>query len=147
MLFRSTTWPCTVPPTADLAGYFNGDIIVTNGVYQLSDETLKENIHEIPDSLRMLYKTVWEIKQKCMIDLSADRTPFICQTQSLNLFFEEPKVGTLGSALMYGWKRGLKTGSYYIRSRPKVQAQQFTIDPKLKEKMNQNYEVCESCSG
>jgi len=105
------------------------------------------NLTFIPEKLRELYKTVWEIKQKCMIDLSADRTPFICQTQSLNLFFEEPKVGTLGSALMYGWKRGLKTGSYYIRSRPKVQAQQFTIDPKLKEKTNQNYEVCESCSG
>jgi len=88
-----------------------------------------------------LYKTVWEIKQKALIDLSADRTPFICQTQSLNLFFEEPKNNSLGSALLYGWKRGLKTGSYYIRSRPKIQAQQFTIDPKL---MNQ---VCESCSG
>jgi len=104
------------------------------------------NLTFLPDKTRELYKTVWEIKQKCLIDLSADRTPFICQTQSLNLFFEEPKVGTLGSALIYGWKRGLKTGSYYIRSRPKVQAQQFTVDPKLKDKMN-NYEVCESCSG
>lgn len=103
------------------------------------------NLSFLPDKTRELYKTVWEIKQKALIDLSADRTPFICQTQSLNLFFEEPKVGTLGSALIYGWKRGLKTGSYYIRSRPKVQAQQFTIDPKIKEKFN--YEVCESCSG
>jgi len=88
-----------------------------------------------------LYKTVWEIKQKTLIDLSADRTPFVCQTQSLNLFFEEPKVSVLGSALLYGWRRGLKTGSYYIRSRPKVQAQQFTIDP------NKNYDICEACSG
>ena len=79
-----------------------------------------------------------------MIDLSADRAPYICQTQSLNLFFEEPKVSTLGSALIYGLKKGLKTGSYYIRSRPKVQAQQFTIDPRIKV---QKYEVCESCSG
>ena len=95
-----------------------------------------------------LYKTVWEIKQKVIIDLSADRTPFVCQTQSLNLFFEEPKNSTLGSAHLYGWKRGLKTGSYYIRSRPKVQAQQFTIDPKYRKVINQsNYEVCESCSG
>jgi ribonucleoside-diphosphate reductase alpha chain len=85
-----------------------------------------------------LYKTVWEIKQKVLIDLSADRTPFVCQTQSLNLFFEEPKNTTLGSALIYGWRRGLKTGAYYIRSRPKVQAQQFTIEPKMVQ--------CESCS-
>ena len=105
------------------------------------------NLSFLPEKTRELYKTVWEIKQKCLIDLSADRTPFVSQTQSLNLFFEEPKVGTLGSALIYGWKRGLKTGSYYIRSRPKVQAQQFTIDPKLRDKIMNNYEVCESCSG
>jgi len=84
------------------------------------------------------------MKQKSLIDLSADRAPYICQTKSLNLFFEEPKVSTLGSALIYGLKKGLKTGSYYIRSRPKVQAQQFTIDPRIKV---QKYEVCESCSG
>lgn len=106
------------------------------------------NLTFLPEKMRELYKTVWEIKQKTLIDLSADRAPFICQTQSLNLFFEEPKVGTLGSALIYGWKRGLKTGSYYIRSRPKVQAQQFTIDPKLKEKfISKDFESCESCSG
>ena len=92
-----------------------------------------------------LYKTVWEIKQKALIDLSADRTPFICQTQSLNLFFEEPKNTTLGSALIYGWRRGLKTGAYYIRSRPKVQAQQFTIEPKAVQS-GENIIICESCS-
>ena len=108
-------------------------IIANNGSIQ--------NMSFMTRQEKELYKTVWEIKQKALIDLSADRTPFICQTQSLNLFFEEPKNNSLGSALLYGWKRGLKTGSYYIRSRPKIQAQQFTIDPKL---MNQ---VCESCSG
>jgi ribonucleoside-diphosphate reductase subunit M1 len=92
-----------------------------------------------------LYKTVWEIKQKALIDLSADRTPFVCQTQSLNLFFEEPKNTTLGSALIYGWRRGLKTGAYYIRSRPKVQAQQFTIEPKAVQS-GENIIICESCS-
>ena len=106
-----------------------------------------QNLPFLTKDEKELYKTVWEIKQKALIDLSADRTPFICQTQSLNLFFEEPKNNTLGSALLYGWKKGLKTGAYYIRSRPKVQAQQFTIDPKLMEKMENNYEVCESCSG
>jgi ribonucleoside-diphosphate reductase alpha chain len=127
--------------------------LVRDGLWsrELKDMIVAENgsianMTFFPDKMRELYKTVWEIKQKCLIDLSADRTPFICQTQSLNLFFEEPKVGTLGSALIYGWKRGLKTGCYYIRSRPKVQAQQFTVDPKLKEKLS-NYEVCESCSG
>jgi len=127
--------------------------LVRDGLWsrELKDMIVAENgsianMTFFPDKMRELYKTVWEIKQKCLIDLSSDRTPFICQTQSLNLFFEEPKVGTLGSALIYGWKRGLKTGCYYIRSRPKVQAQQFTVDPKLKEKLS-NYEVCESCSG
>jgi len=111
-------------------------IIVENGSVS--------NLTFLPQNIRDKYKTVWEIKQKSLIDLSADRAPYICQTQSLNLFFEEPKVSTLGSALIYGWKKGLKTGSYYIRSRPKVQAQQFTIDPRIKV---QEYEVCESCSG
>ena len=95
-----------------------------------------QNFDFITPEEKELYKTVWEIKQKSLIDLSADRTPFICQTQSLNLFFEEPKNNTLGSALLYGWKKGLKTGAYYIRSRPKVQAQQFTIEPI----------ICESCT-
>jgi ribonucleoside-diphosphate reductase subunit M1 len=97
-----------------------------------------QNLEFLTSEDKELYKTVWEIKQKTLIDLSADRTPFVCQTQSLNLFFEEPKNTTLGSALIYGWRRGLKTGAYYIRSRPKVQAQQFTIEPKVVQ--------CESCS-
>ena len=123
---------------------------------EMKDKLISENgsianIGGIPARMKDMYKTVWEIKQKTIIDLCADRAPFICQTQSMNLFFEEPKIGTLGSALIYGWKRGLKTGSYYIRSRPKIQAQQFTIDPKLKEKVFEEEvaapHVCESCSG
>ena len=123
---------------------------------EMKDKIIAENgsianIGGIPARMKEMYKTVWEIKQKTIIDLCADRAPFICQTQSMNLFFEEPKIGTLGSALIYGWKRGLKTGSYYVRSRPKVQAQQFTIDPKLKEKVFEEEatapHVCESCSG
>ena len=121
---------------------------------EMKDKLISENgsianITGISAQLKEMYKTVWEIKQKTIIDLCADRAPFICQTQSMNLFFEEPKIGTLGSALIYGWKRGLKTGSYYVRSRPKIQAQQFTIDPKLKEKVFEEEapHVCESCSG
>jgi ribonucleoside-diphosphate reductase alpha chain len=104
-----------------------------------------QNLEFLTSEDKELYKTVWEIKQKTLIDLSADRTPFVCQTQSLNLFFEEPKNTTLGSALIYGWRRGLKTGAYYIRSRPKVQAQQFTIEPKAVQS-GENIIICESCS-
>jgi ribonucleotide reductase alpha subunit len=112
-------------------------IIAANGSVQ--------NLKCLTQEEKELYKTVWEIKQKALIDLSADRTPFVCQTQSLNLFFEEPKNTTLGSALIYGWRRGLKTGAYYIRSRPKVQAQQFTIEPKAVQS-TENIIICESCT-
>lgn len=98
-------------------------IIANNGSIQ--------SIEGIPQKIKDLFKTVWEIKQKDIMEMSADRAPFICQTQSLNLHFEEPNRTTLTKALFYAWKKGLKTGSYYIRSRPKVQAQQFTIDPEM----------------
>jgi len=93
-----------------------------------------QGINSIPQNIRDLYKTVWEIKQKVLIDQAIDRGPFVCQTQSMNLFFEEPTQSMLTSALFHGWKNGLKTGSYYIRTKPKAQAQQFTIEP------------CEMCS-
>ena len=89
-----------------------------------------QNIEEIPTNIKNLYKTVWETKQKHIIEQAADRGPYVCQTQSMNLFFEEPTQNTLTGALFYGWKKGLKTGCYYIRTRPKAQAQQFTIDAK-----------------
>jgi ribonucleoside-diphosphate reductase alpha chain len=81
-----------------------------------------QNIPEIPVELKEVYKTIWEVKQKALIDLSADRGPFIDQTQSLNLYFAEPNSAKLTSAIMHGWKRGLKTGSYYIRSKPAAKA-------------------------
>jgi ribonucleoside-diphosphate reductase alpha subunit len=93
-----------------------------------------QGIKNIPQNIKDLYKTVWEIKQKVLIDQAIDRGPFVCQTQSMNLFFEEPTQSMLTSALFHGWKNGLKTGSYYIRTKPKAQAQQFTINP------------CEMCS-
>lgn len=113
-----------------------------------------QQIEEIPQNIKDLYKTAWEIKQKVIIDMAADRQPFVDQSQSMNLFFEEPKDKELTGALFYGHSRGLKTGSYYLRTRPKVQAQQFTIDPeKFKRKIEENkklneekYEVCEMCS-
>jgi len=117
----------------------------------ISNNGSVQKIDEIPQDIKDLYKTVWEIKQKVIIEHAIDRGPFVCQTQSMNLFFEEPTQNTLTSALFYGWKNGLKTGSYYIRTKPKAQAQQFTIDPNANANKNnksneQNYEVCEMCS-
>jgi ribonucleoside-diphosphate reductase alpha chain len=110
-----------------------------------------QKINEIPENIKNLYKTVWEIKQKVIIDQAIERGPYICQTQSMNLFFEEATQNNLTGALFHGWKNGLKTGSYYIRTKPKAQAQQFTIDPTKKIDTNKNsetnnYESCEMCS-
>ncbi len=98
-------------------------IIAHNGSIQF--------IENIPIEIKNLYKTVWEMKQSVIVKMCADRGPFICQTQSMNLFFEEPTHEQLTNALFTGWKLGLKTGSYYIRTRPKTQAQKFTIAPEL----------------
>lgn len=95
-----------------------------------------QKIDEIPDDMKAIYKTVWEIKQKALIDLSIQRGPYICQSQSLNIFMEEPDFKRLSSMHFYGWSNGLKTGSYYLRTRPRVKSQQFTIDPTL-TKQNQ----------
>jgi ribonucleoside-diphosphate reductase alpha subunit len=90
-----------------------------------------QHIENIPDEIKNLYKTAWEIKQKVIIDMARDRGAFIDQSQSMNLFIENPTFGKLSSMHMYGWKQGLKTGSYYIRSRAKARPQQVTIEPCL----------------
>ena len=84
-----------------------------------------QNIVEIPEELRALYKTAWEISQKDLIEMAAARSAFICQSQSLNLFMESPTVGKLSSMYMYAWKQGLKT-TYYLRSRAKTAIQKTT---------------------
>jgi len=93
-----------------------------------------QNIPEIPDDLKELFKTVWEIKQKTLIDMAADRGAYICQSQSLNLFISEPNNSKLTSMHFYAWKKGLKTGIYYLRSKPKANAIQFTVDKSLLDK-------------
>jgi ribonucleoside-diphosphate reductase alpha subunit len=98
-------------------------IIAANGSIQ--------GIPEIPDELKARYKTVWEIKQKTLIDMAADRGAYICQSQSLNLFVQEPTIAKLSSMHFYAWKRGLKTGIYYLRTKSAVQAIKFTVDPSL----------------
>jgi ribonucleoside-diphosphate reductase alpha chain len=96
-------------------------IIANNGSIQ--------SILEIPEKIREVYKTVWEIPQKTLIDMAADRAPFICQSQSLNLFLSEPTYAKISSMHMYAWKKGLKTGCYYLRTKAVSSAQKFTIDP------------------
>lgn len=107
----------------------------------------------LPKEMKDKYKTVWEIPMKHIIDMSADRGIYICQSQSLNLWLEDPSYNTLTSMYFYGWKKGLKTGIYYLRRRARHQAQQFTIEPTKADvgdddtHDNQLDEgVCESCS-
>lgn len=93
-----------------------------------------QKIPGIPDDVKAIYKTVWEISQKKVIDLAADRGAFICQSQSLNVHLQNPSVGQLTSMHFYGWKKGLKTGMYYLRTRPAAQAIQFTVDQSILNK-------------
>jgi ribonucleoside-diphosphate reductase alpha subunit len=87
-----------------------------------------QGLHEVPADLQMLYKTVWEIPQKVLIDMAVDRSPFIDQSQSLNVFLSEPNFGRMTSMHFYTWRKGLKTGMYYMRSRPAADAIKFTVD-------------------
>ena len=95
-------------------------IIASNGSVQ--------SIPEIPEDIKELYKTVWEIKQRTIIDMAADRGAFICQSQSLNLFIAEPNFAKLTSMHFYAWEKGLKTGMYYLRTKPAASAIKFTVD-------------------
>ena len=106
-------------------------IIANNGSVQ--------GIEVIPENLRDIYKTVWEIPQKVLIDMAADRGPFICQSQSLNLFLAEPTYAKISSMHMYAWKRGLKTGLYYLRTKAAASTQKFTVEPPASNN-------CTSCS-
>ena len=87
-----------------------------------------QNIVEIPAHLKALYKTAWEISQKAIVDLAADRGAYICQSQSLNIFMENANFGKLTSMHFYGWKQGLKTGMYYLRTKAATDAIKFTVD-------------------
>lgn len=103
--------------TADV----RAQIIANNGSIQ--------SIAELPSELRELYRTAWEIPMKTLITLAADRAPFICQSQSLNLFVAEPSYSKLSSMHLFAWKQGLKTGCYYLRTKGAAKAQQFTVEP------------------
>lgn len=92
----------------------------------LSENGSVQNIPEIPIQIKEVFKTVWEISQKVMIDMAADRGAFICQSQSLNLWQAKPNIGSVNSMHFYSWKKGLKTGIYYLRTKPAVDAQKVT---------------------
>lgn len=117
-----------------------------------------QNIKEIPQHIKDLYKTAWEIKQKAIIDMAADRGAFICQSQSLNVFMAEPNFGKLTSMHFYAWEKGLKTGMYYLRTQPAAQAIKFTVDQKIQQELSREQQQnaiscslddpdgCEACS-
>jgi ribonucleoside-diphosphate reductase alpha chain len=105
-------------------GLWNNDLksklIASNGSVQ--------DIPEIPQDIKELYKTVWEIKQRAVIDMAADRGAYICQSQSLNIFMQNANFSKLSSMHFYAWKKGLKTGMYYLRTKAAVDAIKFTVD-------------------
>lgn len=125
------------------------DLIALN----LWDEEMKQrlmaangsvkDIPEIPEALKKLYKTAWELSQKVIIDMAADRGAFICQSQSLNLFVENPNFGKLSSMHFYAWQKGLKTGMYYLRSKAAVDPIKFTINENLRKSTAANRKMSE----
>jgi ribonucleoside-diphosphate reductase alpha chain len=140
------------------AGLWNKDmrqkIMTANGSVQ--------NIKEVPQNLKALYKTAWEISQKAIIEQSADRGAYICQSQSLNIFMENANFGKLTSMHFYGWEKGLKTGMYYLRTKAATDAIKFTVEktiaaePASFDVETQQAEIacslddpenCEMCSG
>jgi ribonucleotide reductase alpha subunit len=100
----------------------------------------------LPEHIRNKYKIVWEIPMRHVIDMASDRGAYICQSQSMNLWVEDPTYNTLTSMHFYSWKKGLKTGIYYLRRKGKHQAQQFTIEPEKKTNVDEHDEICEMCS-
>jgi ribonucleotide reductase alpha subunit len=105
-------------------------------------------IASIPDDVKAVYKTVWELKQRRVIELSAERGPFVCQSESMNLHFSGPTHGKVIAALYHGWRLGLKTGLYYARTQPIAQAIAFTVDKSEEEEVASckvGDEGCVSC--
>jgi ribonucleotide reductase alpha subunit len=158
---------CFEPLTSNIysRGTLAGEFVVVNkylvreliemGVW---NEQIKNNIiankgsiqqlTNLSEHMRNKYKIVWEIPMKQLIDMAADRGAFICQSQSLNLWMEDPVYNKLTSMYFYGWSKGLKTGIYYLRRKAKHQAQQFTIEPEkiVKNDDDEKEEICEMCS-
>lgn len=120
---------------------WNQDII-NNIIYNKGSV---QYIQGLPEHIKLKYKIVWEMSMKDIIDMATDRAIYICQSQSMNLWVEDPNIKTLTNMHTYAWKKGLKTGIYYLRRKAKHQAQQFTIEPEKIKKNND--EDCLMCSG
>jgi len=108
----------------------------------IADEGSIKSINNVPNIIKDLYKIIWEIKQIWVLKHAKARAPFVDQTQSMNIFMAVPNYKKLNSCHMWGWKNGLKTGMYYLRSKPAKSAVKFTVDPKLVEQL----ENCDACS-
>jgi ribonucleoside-diphosphate reductase alpha subunit len=104
----------------------------------ISDGGSVQNVQELPKEIRDVYKTVWEIPQRAILDMAADRGAYICQSQSMNVHIGEPSTSKLTSMHFYAWKKGLKTGMYYLRTRPKADAIQFTVNQEMLAETNAN---------
>jgi len=100
-------------------------IIANNGSIQ--------GIPEIPADIQERYKTAWEIPMKTIINMAADRAPFVCQSQSLNLFVADPTYARISSMHVYAWEKGLKTGCYYLRTKAAASTQKFTVEPEARQ--------------
>ena len=120
----------------------------------IADNGSIQNVASIPPKIREIYRTVWEIPQRAILDMAADRAPFICQSQSLNIHIASPDSKKLTSMHFYAWQKGLKTGMCYLRTRPKADAIQFTVNKELlvakenttnKQAVEDDDEVCLSC--
>ena len=122
-------------------GYWNEQI--KNNI--IANKGSIQQLTMLPEHIRNKYKIVWEIPMKHVIDMAADRGAYICQSQSMNLWVEDPTYSTLTSMHFYSWSKGLKTGIYYLRRKGKHQAQQFTIEPE-KKTVEEKDEICEMCS-
>jgi len=161
---------CIEPITSNIysRGTLSGDFVLTNK-YLMKDliklglwnDKLKNNIIAnhgsvqhlecIPAEIKNKFKTVWEIPMKSVINMAVDRGAFICQSQSLNLWVEDPNYNGLTSMHFYAWSKGLKTGIYYLRRRGRHEAQQFTVEPEQQEKPSGSFDhqeddICEFCS-
>ncbi len=118
---------------------------------ELKNELIKhrgsiQSFKNIPDNIKQKYKTVWELSMKTVIDMAKDRGAYICQSQSMNLWVEDPSYKNLTSMHFYAWESGLKTGMYYLRRQPKHHVQQFTVEPTKMNKDSNYEEPCETCS-
>jgi ribonucleoside-diphosphate reductase alpha subunit len=113
----------------------------------MNDGSVQGN-DRIPECIQQLYKTAWEIKQRAYIDQAKERGIYICQSQSMNLFIDSPTLNKMNSVHFYTWECGLKTGMYYLRTKPKASAQKFSIAPKQQQQQQQeeDHQPCESCS-